>query len=208
MPAAGSDPETTQPLPRVDPDQVTTVLPRQAVAPDSTMPLPLVGVRPARPIARPRRGTAWLGIPLVVLLLLIAAAAVTALVVRAGGLSQVMADGAPRLPRIELPGGQGNAAGGRASETAAPGTAPAAVGAATPPAPAAGWVVANTGGEGVYIRRSPRLADRIVAWPDGTPMQDLGEAASGDGVSWRKVRDPRGNVGFVPDQWLAPARRP
>lgn len=92
--------------------------------------------------------------------------------------------------------------------SAAPQPSAAGASSTTPVAGAsnvARWVVANTGGEGVYLRRTPRLDDRLVAWPDKTTMQDLGEEANGDGLTWRKVRDPAGNVGYVPTKWLAPA---
>ena len=88
-------------------------------------------------------------------------------------------------------------------------TQPGAAGQPAAPAPTVKpggtLVVANTSGDGVYIRRTPRLNDRIVAWPDGTRMQDLGEQVTGDGQTWRKVKDPRGNEGYVPVQWLAVA---
>src|SRR5205823_9639532 len=54
--------------------------------------------------------------------------------------------------------------------------------------------VGNTGGEGVYIRRSPVLADRLRAWPDGTRLESLNEPTIGDGTDWLKVRDPDGNI--------------
>jgi hypothetical protein len=90
-------------------------------------------------------------------------------------------------------------------------SAPLAGAARTPSGPGAlseaartvAYRVANTGGEGVFLRRTPNLADRLVAWPDGTRLQSLGEAATGDGVEWQKVRDPRGNVGYVPTRYLA-----
>jgi hypothetical protein len=68
--------------------------------------------------------------------------------------------------------------------------------------------IANTSGDGVYVRRTPRMADRLVAWPDNTPIEFLGETAEGDGQKWSKVRDPRGNVGWVPSQYLAPDTAP
>jgi hypothetical protein len=63
--------------------------------------------------------------------------------------------------------------------------------------------VVNTGGDGVFLRRTPALADRLVAWPDGTRLVSLEESARGDGLDWQKVRDPRGNVGYVPSRYLA-----
>ena len=80
---------------------------------------------------------------------------------------------------------------------------PSGPGTLTATARAGAYRVANTGGEGVFLRRTPTLADRLVAWPDGTRLQSLGEAATGDGVEWQKVRDPRGNVGYVPTRYLA-----
>src|SRR5438552_3622508 len=59
------------------------------------------------------------------------------------------------------------------------------------------------GGDDVLRRRPPSLADRLGAWPEGTRLQSLDEPATGDGVEWQKVRDPRGNVGYVPTRYLA-----
>lgn len=67
------------------------------------------------------------------------------------------------------------------------------------------FVVGNTGGDGVWLRRTPRLDDPFVAWHDGTLMEVVGEDAEGDGVTFKQVRDPRGNVGYVPSQYLLPA---
>jgi hypothetical protein len=84
---------------------------------------------------------------------------------------------------------------------------PAAAGATPQPTAAANqgrMKIANTGGDGVFVRRTPKMSDRLVAWPDNTPMEFLGETADGDGQKWSKVRDPRGNVGWVPTQYLGP----
>src|SRR5205085_3422733 len=35
--------------------------------------------------------------------------------------------------------------------------------------------IGNTSGDGVYIRRTPNLADRILPWPDNTLLEYLGE---------------------------------
>jgi hypothetical protein len=83
---------------------------------------------------------------------------------------------------------------------------------ATPSAPSTGAAlrIANTGGDGVFLRRTPRMLDRLVAWPDATRVESLGETAEGDGLPWVKVRDPSGNVGWVPMQYVvaaAPRRR-
>ncbi len=39
--------------------------------------------------------------------------------------------------------------------------------------------VGNTGGVGVYIRREPTLSSRMLAWPDKTIMEYLGEQTKG-----------------------------
>lgn len=73
------------------------------------------------------------------------------------------------------------------------------------PAPNQGTLrVANTGGDGVFLRRTPSLDDRAIAWNDGTPMRVVGEPVKGDGIEWLPVEDPRGNRGFIPRQYLVP----
>lgn len=62
--------------------------------------------------------------------------------------------------------------------------------------------VGNTGGDGVYLRRTPRADDRLIAWPDNTPLVLLGEETVNEGRTWVRVRDPRGNVGWVPREYL------
>ncbi|MCL6647206.1 MAG: hypothetical protein K6U89_02585 [Chloroflexi bacterium] len=64
--------------------------------------------------------------------------------------------------------------------------------------------VANTGGIGVYIRRTPVLSDHIRAWAEGTVMEQVGPDAIGEGVRFLNVRDPDGNVGWVPAAYLVP----
>lgn len=63
--------------------------------------------------------------------------------------------------------------------------------------------VASTGGDGVYLRHTPNLSDRWVAWPDNTPLVILGGQANNDGEHWIQVRDPRGNVGWVPSRYVS-----
>jgi hypothetical protein len=63
-------------------------------------------------------------------------------------------------------------------------------------------IVANTGGDGVYLRHTPRLNDRWVAWRDNTHLVLLGNEADGDGQHWLQVRDPGNNVGWVPAQFV------
>ena len=73
------------------------------------------------------------------------------------------------------------------------------------PEQARAMVVANTDGHGVYLRRGPKLDDRVRAWVEGTRMDATGAPVSGDGVEWLKVRAPDGTEGYVPSQYLSPA---
>jgi hypothetical protein len=59
------------------------------------------------------------------------------------------------------------------------------------------WV-GNTDGEGVYIRQTPAMADRVRAYADGTPLTIIGDDVDGDGQHWKHVRTPDGLEGFVP----------
>jgi hypothetical protein len=62
--------------------------------------------------------------------------------------------------------------------------------------------VGNTGGDGVYLRRTPILSDTWIAWPDGTPLVLLGSFTDRQGFAWLQVRDPKNNVGWVPAQYV------
>jgi len=59
------------------------------------------------------------------------------------------------------------------------------------------WV-GNTDGIGVYIRRTPSMADRVRAFPDNTPLEIIGEDVFGDGQRWHHVKAPDGLEGYVP----------
>jgi len=81
-------------------------------------------------------------------------------------------------------------------------TAPPPTPTSSTPTPAPTYRVGNTGGDGVFLRRTPHLGDRWIAWRDGTPMVPVGGEADSDGEHWIQVRDPRGNVGWVPVRYL------
>ncbi|MBI2906999.1 MAG: SH3 domain-containing protein [Chloroflexi bacterium] len=66
-------------------------------------------------------------------------------------------------------------------------------------------VVGNTGGMGVYVRRTPSMEDKIKAWPDGTTMRVTGKETEGEGKKWLPVEDPDGNQGYVPSEYLVPS---
>jgi hypothetical protein len=73
-----------------------------------------------------------------------------------------------------------------------------------PTPPPAALRIGNTGGIGAYLRATPRLADRLRAWPDGTPMIPTGQETDAEGRHWREVRDPAGAVGWMPSAYLLP----
>jgi len=61
--------------------------------------------------------------------------------------------------------------------------------------------VGNTGGLGVFIRRTP-AGDKIRTWPDGATMAVIGEDKQAEGRTWKNVRDPDGNGGWVAAEYL------
>jgi hypothetical protein len=63
------------------------------------------------------------------------------------------------------------------------------------------WQVANTDGDGAYLRKSPKLDDKLSPWGDGTLLKNLNEQATGDGVVWYKVQAPDGAVGWIPARY-------
>jgi hypothetical protein len=104
-------------------------------------------------------------------------------------------------PTATVPGAP-TAAPGATPPPAAPAN-PSSPVAPPPPPPAPSTArVGNTGGDGVYLRHTPRLTDKWAAWADNTQLTLLGAEADGDGQHWVQVRDPRGNVGWVPAQFI------
>jgi hypothetical protein len=87
-----------------------------------------------------------------------------------------------------------------ATRTAAPATATAApkpTNTPEPTRPDTVWV-GNTDGDGVYIRATPVMADRVRAYLDGTPLTIIGDDVDGDDQHWKHVRTPDGLEGYVP----------
>jgi hypothetical protein len=62
------------------------------------------------------------------------------------------------------------------------------------------WV-GNTDGEGVYIRGTPAMADRVRAYPDRTPLTIIDVDVDAEGMKWHHVRAPDGLEGYVPVQY-------
>jgi hypothetical protein len=77
---------------------------------------------------------------------------------------------------------------------------------ATPTTTPRRFVVANTGGDGVYLRRTPRLADRDTAYPDNTQLVAIGDDVNEEGLLWHHVRTSDGKSGYVPAQYTTETR--
>lgn len=67
------------------------------------------------------------------------------------------------------------------------------------------FIVANTGGDGVYLRRTTNLEDRDTAYADGTALVQVGPDVQANGLTWRNVRTPDGRVGYIPAQYTQEA---
>jgi SH3-like domain-containing protein len=64
--------------------------------------------------------------------------------------------------------------------------------------------IANTGGEGVNLRRDAgSTGERIKTLTDGTLVEIVGPDRNIDGTVWRNVRDLQGDVGWVAGGFLA-----
>lgn len=76
----------------------------------------------------------------------------------------------------------------------------------TPTAPSyRTFVVANTGGDGVYMRRTPQYGDKLGAWAERTILVEIGPEREVNGIVWRHVRTPDAVEGFVPAQYTEEA---
>jgi hypothetical protein len=76
-----------------------------------------------------------------------------------------------------------------------------------PPAPSPPPVrrvfVADTDGEGAFVRWTPSRDDRVKAYPEGTELEVVGPEVETEGITWRRVRAPDGLVGWIPKQYTA-----
>lgn len=154
------------------------------------VPPPPQSPYPPRP---PRRGDNWTPNAFSPAIFLVAIL-VIAFLVAAAYFSQRGRGETGTVPGAIPPGA--TAPAGTAAPTANAG-APTATGTGT----ARSFVVANTGGDGVYLRRTPRLADRDTAYPEGTRLVAIGPDVNGEGQSWHHVRTPDGKTGYVPAQY-------
>jgi hypothetical protein len=73
----------------------------------------------------------------------------------------------------------------------------------TPPPPLAQAVVTNAGEFGLRIREAPG-GNEIDFLQDGTVLEVIPEpqVKTDDGITWQKVRDPQGRVGWVSTDYI------
>ena len=64
------------------------------------------------------------------------------------------------------------------------------------------FFVTNTLGKGMALRPAPIARNVGKVWPDGTRMAGLGAEQEAYGWTWRFVRDPDGNNGWMPSNYL------
>ncbi len=83
---------------------------------------------------------------------------------------------------------------------------PTAAGAGTALTPiGAKYAVAHTGGEGLVLRPEPGSGEAVKGWIDGTVVVIVGPDRQANGKTWKNVRDPEGNVGWMAAEYLVPA---
>ena len=104
-----------------------------------------------------------------------------------------------------LAGGPVPTLGGNPSPTA---TVPVSAPPPAPPtpttAPARAFVVSGTDGEGVRLRAAPG-GELVANVPEGTRLEQIGPDRQVDGTTWRNVRTPEGQQGWVAAQFTTEA---
>jgi len=62
--------------------------------------------------------------------------------------------------------------------------------------------IANTDGQGAFLRRTPNLDDRMPrAWIEGTTLTVIGPDTTANGTTWKHVEAPDGSQGWIPTQY-------
>jgi hypothetical protein len=110
------------------------------------------------------------------------------------------ASGAPQDDSAREPAAKPTAATFLGNAAVAPGATPTP--SALRPTTAVTFIVSNTLGKGMAIRSTPASREPGKAWPDGTRMSGLGAEQDAYGWTWRWVRDPDGNTGWMPSNYL------
>jgi hypothetical protein len=91
-----------------------------------------------------------------------------------------------------------------APSTAASSARPSASAAAASTKPKV-FLVGNTDGDGVFLRKTPSMNDRLTAYVDGTELVAIGADVTAEGELWHHVRAPDGQTGYVPAKYTIPA---
>lgn len=120
---------------------------------------------------------------------------------RGGGAEPTPTSGVAGRP-ISAPSGAPVASAVSAASVAPVSSVPlASVSVAPASAGAKVFAVGNTDGDGVFLRRTPSLADRDTAYPDGTLLTAIGADVTAEGEIWHHVRAPDGKTGYVPAKY-------
>src|SRR5437764_1159892 len=74
------------------------------------------------------------------------------------------------------------------------------------PASTGTFVVTNTGSEGLFLRADPSATGNTLATlPEGTKVEALGQEQSDGTRTWKKVKGPDGQEGWVAADFLVAA---
>src|SRR5688572_14743540 len=123
---------------------------------------------------------------------------------RRGNSSEATPTARPSGQPITIPSSAASSAGTSApsaASSAAPGSAAASASAAAASTAPRVFLVANTDGDGVYLRRTPSMNDRDTAYPDDTELVAIGPDVTAEGEVWHHVRTPDGKEGYVPAKY-------
>jgi hypothetical protein len=123
---------------------------------------------------------------------------------RRGNSPEATATARPSGQPITLPSSAASSAASSASSAAsssAPQSAAAPASAAAASVAPKVFLVGNTDGDGVYLRRTPSLNDRDTAYADDTELVAIGPDVTAEGELWHHVRTPDGKEGYVPAKY-------
>jgi hypothetical protein len=145
----------------------------------------------------------------------ILAVAVVVVVILVGAAVLSRRNASPDATATASPAGQPITAPS-SSAAAVPSVAPSAAPSAAPPSTAASasaaastepkvYLVGNTDGEGVYLRKTPSMDDKLTAYVDGTELVAIGADVNAEGELWHHVRAPDGQEGYVPAKYTVDA---
>lgn len=106
--------------------------------------------------------------------------------------------GSATAPRTPVP-----STGGSAAPSARPSVAPSAAPSAAPAAKV--FLIANTGGDNVNLRKDASAGSEVLArLAEGDEVTEIGPVANADGREWRHIRTKDGIEGWVASEFTAP----